>query len=140
MSALRLSYAELGTRLGRSTDAARVLARRKGWQRITGNDGRVVVLVDEAELPPDGPPERSGERPPGQSEQRPDELAATLRQLAEAREHTARLEGEAKGHADRVRDLHNALSDLSGRLDRATAELTEARRSWLERVLAALRR
>ena len=145
-------------RLGRSTDAARVLARRKGWQRVTGNDGRVAVLVDAGELGPDSSPERPGGRPPEQAEQRPDTLqpvvdrlrgslehalvqsAERLETIAELRERVGRLEGEAAGHASVVAELHNALADLSGRLDRATAELTEARRSWLERVLAALRR
>ena len=71
MSTLRLSYAELGERLGRSADAARVLARRRGWQRITGNDGRVVVLVDEAELPRTVRP-NVRVTSPEQAEQRPD--------------------------------------------------------------------
>jgi hypothetical protein len=114
MTALRLSYAELGARLGRSTDAARVLARRKGWRRVTGNDGRVIVLVDEGELPPERPAERSPEQP----------------DTAALRERIARLEGEASGHAARVADLHNALADLAGRLDRATAELADLRRPW----------
>ena len=50
MAILRLGYAELGERLNRSPDAVRVLARRRGWQRVNGNDGRVVVLVDDAEI------------------------------------------------------------------------------------------
>ena len=157
MTILRFSHAELAARLGRSTDAARVLARRKGWQRVTGNDGRVAVLVDAGELGPDSSPERPGRRPPEQAEQRPDTLQPVVDRLRGSLEHAlvqsasgwrpcrlrervGRLEGEAAGHASVVAELHNALADLSGRLDRATAELTEARRSWLERVLAALRR
>ena len=142
MSALRLSYAELGARLGRSADAVRDLARRKGWQRVTGNDGRVVVLVDESELPADRPPERPGERPPEQPDmdRLRDALEAEMRLSAGLRERVARLEGEAVGHGARVADLHNALADLAGRLDKATAELTEARRPLLEWLIAALRR
>lgn len=34
---LRLTYAALGARLGITTDAARMLARRRGWQRIQPN-------------------------------------------------------------------------------------------------------
>ena len=52
MTALRLSYAELAERLGVSSEAARAVARRRGWQRVQGNDGRTTVLVEEAELRP----------------------------------------------------------------------------------------
>ena len=99
---LRLSYAELAARLGRSADAARVLARRRGWQRITGNDGRVVVLVEEGELPSDSPPERPPGRPPDR-----DQVDQLREELLEARV-AARAEGQ-------VVELHNALADLAGR-------------------------
>ena len=49
MTTLKLSYRELGLRLGLSPDAARSLARRR-WQRVVGNDGAAVELVDEEQL------------------------------------------------------------------------------------------
>ena len=98
--------------------------------------------MDKSELGSDGPPERPAERPPERpdTDRLRDELEEALRQSADMRERIGRLEGEAAGHVAVVAELHNALADLAGRLDRATAELAEARRSWLERVLAALRR
>ena len=134
MTILRLSYAELGARLGRSepvaaggsASPATMAAWSCWWTRPNGP--RTVhpnVLVN---VRPNRPNSVRPSWPPrsGSWQRRASEIA--------------RLEGEATGHADRVQDLHNALADLAGRLDRATAELTEARRSWLERVLAALRR
>ena len=53
-------------------------------------------------------------------------------ELMQARERAAGAEGE-------TRALRDALADLAGRLDQAAAELTEARRPWLERLLAAMR-
>jgi len=47
----RLTYAELATRLGISGEAARILVRRRGWQRIMPNHPRgltVVVVPDDA--------------------------------------------------------------------------------------------
>lgn len=80
MAVLRLSYAQLGARLGRSTDAARVRARRSRWQVVRDNKGRAVVLVEESELPPDRPPERS----PEPSEPPAGLLARALKAEAEA--------------------------------------------------------
>ena len=49
---VRLTYRELGGRLGISADAGRVLARRRGWQRVHPNrpGASAVVLVPEDEL------------------------------------------------------------------------------------------
>ena len=71
-----------------------MLARRRGWQRVVGNDGRAVVLVDEGDLGPDSPPERPAERPP-------DELAKLREEFLEARVAAARAEGQGV-------ELHNA--------------------------------
>src|SRR5918994_1361603 len=50
MPSVTLSYAELATRIGRSEIAARSLAQRKRWKRSPGNDGKVRVTIDEADL------------------------------------------------------------------------------------------
>ena len=50
MTTLRLTYEELGNRIGRSTEAARGLARRKRWRVEKGNDGKARVIVDEGDL------------------------------------------------------------------------------------------
>ena len=50
MSIESLTYAELGDRLGVSPEAARSLARRLRLTRRPGNDGKVRVTVDLAEV------------------------------------------------------------------------------------------
>jgi hypothetical protein len=50
MSIESLTYAELGDRLGASPEAARSLARRLRLPRAPGNDGKVRITVDLAEI------------------------------------------------------------------------------------------
>jgi hypothetical protein len=55
---LRLTYDQIGGRLGMTADAARQLARRKGWPRTRPNHigEPVVVSVPATELPDEQPP------------------------------------------------------------------------------------
>jgi hypothetical protein len=50
MSTESLTYTELGDRLGASPEAARSLARRLRLPRQPGNDGKVRIIVDLAEI------------------------------------------------------------------------------------------
>jgi hypothetical protein len=50
MSVESLTYSELGDRLGASPEAARSLARRLRLPRKPGNDGKVRIIVDLAEI------------------------------------------------------------------------------------------
>ena len=50
MTTESLTYSELGDRLGSSPEAARSLARRLRLLRKPGNDGKVRVIVDLAEI------------------------------------------------------------------------------------------
>jgi hypothetical protein len=50
MSTESLTYSELGDRLGASPEAARSLARRLRLPRKPGNDGKMRVVVDLAEI------------------------------------------------------------------------------------------
>ena len=50
MSIESLTYAELGDRLGASPEAARSVARRLRLPRRPGNDGKVRITVDLAEI------------------------------------------------------------------------------------------
>jgi hypothetical protein len=50
MSIKSLTYAELGDRLGTSAEAARSLTRRLRLPRKPGNDGKVRITVDLAEI------------------------------------------------------------------------------------------
>jgi hypothetical protein len=58
---LRLTYAELGARLRISAEAARILTRRRGWQRIAPNRRgapAIVVMPAEALAGEDWRPDR----------------------------------------------------------------------------------
>ena len=50
MATESLTYAALGRRLGVSHHAARALARRLRLPRQKANDGRVMIMVDMAEI------------------------------------------------------------------------------------------
>ena len=142
MTTLRLTYVQLSERVGMTPEGARMLARRRHWQIAKGNDGKAVVVVDDAELVT-RPAGRSGGRPDGRSggqssdptglerelRGRIAELEATTDQrAAELLAMTARS-AQAEGEAKALRD---ALADLAGRLARAEAEL---RRPWWRRLL-----
>src|SRR5215207_5014529 len=45
-----LTYAELGEALGITVDSAKRLARRRGWKKQPGNDGRARVAVPAERL------------------------------------------------------------------------------------------
>jgi len=63
MTTESLTYSELGDRLGRSPEAARSLARRLRLVRKPGNDGKVRVIVDLADIQYKPAPTRSPDRP-----------------------------------------------------------------------------
>jgi hypothetical protein len=63
MTTESLTYSELGDRLGSSPEAARSLARRLRLLRKPGNDGKVRVIVDLAEIQYKPVPARSPDRP-----------------------------------------------------------------------------
>jgi hypothetical protein len=50
MTTESLTYSELSERLGSSPEAARSLARRLRLVRKPGNDGKVRVIIDLAEV------------------------------------------------------------------------------------------
>ena len=89
MSIESLTYAELGDRLGASPEAARSLARRLRLTRRPGNDGKVRVTVDLAEIQYKPLPARS----PGGHRSEIDSLNARIEQL---QAELARLEVEKR--------------------------------------------
>lgn len=153
MVELRLSYEELGRRLGIKPEAARQRAKRRQrqgrWRIALDNAGRAVVHVDEDDLA-DEPTARSTDdrenvRPithERSADHRPDdrdELAAELRAriqalevereaLIEAGDHLVDQLGEARERAARIE------GELAGLQAKAMAEV-EAK----ELVLAELR-
>jgi hypothetical protein len=77
MSIESLTYADLGNRLGTSPEAARSLARRLRLPRKPGNDGKVRVTVDLAEIQYTPLPARS----PGGQQADIDDRNARMEQL-----------------------------------------------------------
>ena len=97
MSIESLTYAELGDRLGASPEAARSLARRLRLSRRPGNDGKVRITVDLAEIQYKPLPARS---PGGHRSSRWPERArcATEGELARVEVEKQCLEVCAAGH------------------------------------------
>ena len=98
MSIESLTYAELGDRLGASPEAARSLARRLRLPRRPGNDGKVRITVDLAEIQYKPLPAR----PPGGHRTEIDGLNARVEQLegelARVEVEKQCLEVRAAGH------------------------------------------
>ena len=146
---LLLSHVDLSRRLGVSPDGARSRARRAGWSVIRDNKGRCRVRVHAVEL---------ADQPRAGSDRQPEPTADATALLTELRRSyaeqladlTARLDrAEQTGQdwraaAERDRARAELLEAINGRLDRRVDDLEraleEARRPWLARVLAALRR
>lgn len=69
MDTISLTYRELAERLAVKPESARKMVQRKRWQRVTGNDGQVRILVPVEALPPsrdeapDSPPDSPGDSP-----------------------------------------------------------------------------
>jgi hypothetical protein len=155
MPTLRLTYDELGERIGRSAEAAPGLARRRRWRLEKGNDSRTRVILDEHELDgwqPRARPDASGHersRPsvPARDPDANHVLRALTEQLQAARAEQERLAQEllqaveraalAEGRRATVGEtadaLRAALADLRRRLDHAEQErvTTPWWRLWL---------
>ena len=137
------TYQEAADQLGSTAEAVRVRARRQGWRRQRGNDGRVRVLVPAGLKREPAPgqegeqvPERPGERPPeqpGQGEHAAADLRLVLVELLrdQAAEHRRERErAEAREGALRVE-----VERLAGRVTEAEMAAVEG---W--RTAAALAR
>jgi hypothetical protein len=119
-----LTYAEVGQLLGISASAARMHAKRRGWQRRSPNaiGARAMVLV-----PPDATvrPHAGADRPPFVAHKviEPNgadqvnvravssAIAALREQLAIANERVARAELRAEADRARVDELQAALAE-----------------------------
>ena len=130
-----VSVVEAARRLGRSVDGVRGLIRRGRLTARCGNSGQLLV-----ELPPGAAEAATGD---GEAANDDDEALALLReQLEEARDHLEhwRTEAEVRARDVLIEQAREALAHERSRGDRLAAELTEARRPWVVRVAAALRR
>ena len=157
-TSLNLTYRDLAERLGISTDAARMKARRAvksgRWRIITGNHPNDPVRVELPVTDLTEPKATGGERPARSTGERKgrtnartdsDTLAVTL-QAAQARiaELTDQLTAEKDQHRETAVELAKAtvrIDTLSGELARLDAtvvdlehDLERARRSWWQKL------
>jgi hypothetical protein len=144
-----LTLAELANRTGRHIDAVRSWAhrgRRAGRLRMQKNNRHELQVWFTPELEPElvqgiaSAASVGGEDEIEALAQLRSRLEDTAESLAEARIGQARLEGELVAEARRSADLVAALERERERGDRLAAELAEARRPVLLRLLEALRR
>jgi hypothetical protein len=151
-SASWLRPAEAATRLGVTPDAVRARIRRGTLEARPGNDGRLRVLVapvvsatatgHDTDLSPDGrdgPATATGHDT--DTTRHDGDRSPDWRLLAEEEgRRAARAEGELAAEQRRNADLAATLEHERAEKARLAAELAEARRPWLARVLEGLRR
>jgi hypothetical protein len=108
MTTLRMTYEELGERIGRSPEGARMLARRRRWRVEKGNDGKARVVVDEADLVV-RPTGRPTGQPPGHDQEPPPpttgEIEVLRAQVLALTERAAKAEGETTALRELVDEL-----------------------------------
>lgn len=137
---LRLTYREIGERLGLTTDAARQLTRRRKWPRGSDGGGRTLITVSAEELArcsssplPDGrlegiPANGHASLPPPHQDGARSERATLRRELLaylERIEQATRTEREAE-RAERAR--------LAALLEEVTAARTRESAEWQRAV------
>jgi hypothetical protein len=123
-----LSYAEVADRLGVTPEAARSRAKRLGWRRQLGNDGKALVWAALEPRPPgDGPV--TPRSPPARKAVDPALVTAlqahneTLKGDIEALRAQLELAGgELQAERARTSAAISAFADLADRLDQLAAE------------------
>jgi chromosome segregation ATPase len=135
-----LGLDEAGQKLGLSRDALRKRIARGKLEARRSNDGTLRVLVTSAMLAGQVQDTSGLDRDDDETvrllvqlEAAQERAEAATKEAAEARERAARAEGEGGA-------LQAQVADLRAERDRLSAELAEARKGWLERVLEAVRR
>jgi hypothetical protein len=129
-----LPLSEAARRLGRHPDGIRSMIRRGRVNGRKGNAGQWLVQV-----PTESDPVSNG-HDSGVAES----LADLREELTEARVAAARFEAErdtqASAHTRERETLQAVIGDLRTERDRLAAELADARKGWIVRMLEALRR
>jgi hypothetical protein len=132
-----LTVSEAALRLGWHPDRVKSALRRGRLQARKNNAGKWLVLV-----PPTMP-----DRAAGPAVSRPDDTAADPATgpaadpaVLEVMLAAARAEGALAELRGTVAELRDALAAERARGDRLEAQLAEARKPWLARVLEAIRR
>ena len=138
MSDQWLTYAAAATALDMTPESVRQRARREGWRRTIGNDGKARIMIpgDTGRTPADDPP---GDAPVPRPRHRPEPddaahrariadlqvIVADLRAAVE-RERLERL--EERGRADRLTaEVATLARDLARVVEEAAARERELR-------------
>ena len=112
MTTESLTYSELGDRLGSSPEAARSLARRLRLLRKPGNDGKVRVIVDLAEIHYKPVPASSPDGPQADNSALNAQIEQLQAELARLEVEKSCLEARVAGHRsdfERERDRCDKL-------------------------------
>ena len=154
MSCESLTYADLADRLGTTSEAARALVRRLKLPRQPGNDGKMRITVDVADLEYKPLPARSPGGHRGDTDALKARIEALQRGLNELEAENGTLRSIADGHRADFERERERCDTLLLEIVRFTAAVISARekaarlqgelaacraRSW-RRKLAALMR
>ena len=136
---LWLTYQEAAERLGWRLWRLKSRARREGWEvRERNRGGHLVRLPGELAAEPQQSLSNGNGRADDHAVAEPD--PDMLEMVAELRERLGRAEGELAAKDALVATLTAALAKAEARAERLAAELAEARRPLLLRLLEAVRR
>ncbi len=122
-----LSYQEVADRLGVTPEAARSRAKRLGWRRQMGNDGRALVLVALEPRPPGDQPvtPRSS---PGRKAVDPALVTALESHIKTLQGDNETLKEQLAAEQAKTSQAITAFASLAERLDALAAE--RARPWW----------
>lgn len=147
-----MTYADAAEAIGMTTEGLRQRARREGWRRQLGNDGKTLVLVtadttartppgDRAETAPPEVDTSPGDRPDDRaavSEAVWRELIAGLDARAdELRADITREREERQRERDRADVMADRVAGLARELAQAVGQGASRERELLDRVSAA---
>ena len=130
-----LTQSEAASRLGWHVERVKSAARRGRLQRRKNNQGQWLVLVTPELLTE---PDHAGDMVDGHATT--EAMAELHQELTEARVAAAMAEGKVVAMLAAMSDLRQALDHERAERSKLAAELAEARKGWLERLLEAVRR
>jgi hypothetical protein len=130
-----LTQTEAASRLGWHVERIKSAARRGKLQRRKNNQGQWLVLVTP-ELTAE--PDHAGDMADGHAAT--EAMAELHEELTEAKVAAAVAEGKVVAMLAAMSDLRQALDHERGERAKLAVELAQARHSWLERLIEAVRR
>ena len=133
-----LTQSEAAARLGWHVERVKSAARRGRLERRKNNQGQWLVLVTPELLA--SPGHADGHADHADDNAAAEELADLREELTEAKVAAARAEGQVAAMSATLSDLRQALEHERSERAKLAAELAEARKPLLLRLLGALRR